>query len=149
MIHGVGDDLNNSAIEIPMPIELPAWNEAHTRKTPIPHATAAGLPHFFLTIIRKETSEAIPILAAIAVKMIIKKIATTTIHNRSNPKSAPNLEVIVTLLGPKTSAAVIMPGPSTPSQFLNLMVNGVDEEGVSAVSAVSCSFDFKEFWSIS
>lgn len=134
---------------MPMPIELPAWKEAHTRKTPIPQATAAGLPHFFLTIMRKETSEAIPILAAIAVKMTIKKIATTTIHNKSNPKSAPNLEVIVTLLGPKTSAAVIMPGPSTPSQFLNLMVNDFDEEGVSAVAAASCSFDLKGLSSIS
>jgi hypothetical protein len=61
MIHGTGEESNNSAIEIPMPIELPSF------------------------------------------------------------------EVIVTLLGPKTRAAVIIPGPNTLSQFLNRVASGLDE----------------------
>ena len=133
MIHGPGEDLKSSAIEIPIPIEFPAWKEAHTRNTPTPEATAAGRPHLFLISVRKETSEAMPILAAMAVKMTIKKIATTMIHRRSNPNSAPSLEVMVTLLGPNTRAAVIKPGPSTPSHDVNLFLVDADFFGVTIV----------------
>jgi hypothetical protein len=46
----------------------------------------------------------------------MKKIATTTNHSSEYPYNAPIFDVIVILLGPKTNAAVIMPGPRERSQ---------------------------------
>lgn len=77
---------------------------------------------------------AMPILLDIAVKITIKKMATTMIHSSSKPYCAPSLDVIVTLLGPKTRAAVIIPGPKTPNQALNC--RAMDFGGLTALTEV-------------
>ncbi len=48
---------------------------------------------------------------AIDVNTYIKKKASATIHKSENPYNDPDLDVMVILLGPKTKAAVINPGP--------------------------------------
>ena len=44
--------------------------------------------------------------------MVIKNMANRTTQSRLYPYSEPSLDVIVILLGPKTTAAIIIPGPS-------------------------------------
>ncbi len=46
-------------------------------------------------------------------------MATTTIQSRLYPYTAPIFDVMVILLGPKTTAAVIIPGPNDNIHFLN------------------------------
>ena len=118
MIHGVLVVWVNSAIEMPIPIELPAWKDAVTKKTPKPIATPAFLPHFCLMVVNNDWSMAMPMRADMVVKMAIKKTASTIIQINEYENSAPSLEVIVILLGPKTNAAVIMPGPKDSNHLL-------------------------------
>lgn len=74
--------LVGSAKVIPIPIELPAWKAAATRKIPIPTAIPIGFPHLSLIVVSKDLLVAIPIRDDICIKTIIKKIATTIIQRR-------------------------------------------------------------------
>lgn len=119
MIQGVVLVWVNSARATPTPTELPAWKEVQTRKTPIPITIPAPFPQRAFIELSKDCCVAYPILADMLVNITMKNMATAMIHNRENPKLAPSLEVMVILLGPKTSAAIINPGPRPFSQEMN------------------------------
>jgi hypothetical protein len=52
-IHGIGEVPLASAIDIPTPIEFPAWKEDVTKNTPAPKNNTTALPHFCLMVVRK------------------------------------------------------------------------------------------------
>ena len=108
---GVMDVSDSSEKAIPAPTVFPAWNEATTKKILIPINTATGLPHRFRIVVNSDTSVASPIRIAMLTKTIIKKAAIPITHKKAFPYPAPSFEITVRLPGPKTSAAVINPGP--------------------------------------
>jgi hypothetical protein len=103
--------LKSSAKASPAPIEFPDWKEAVTRKIPVPVKYDNFLPYFLFMILIRVISDDTPIFEAMDVKMTIKKVDMITIQSNLNWKEAPSFDAIVRLPGPKTRAAVIIPGP--------------------------------------
>ena len=116
-IQGVALMLNSSAKAIPAPMELPAWKEEVMRKIPIPMRIAQSWPKRPRISSIREDSCLKPMRAESRVYDIIRNMAITITQIMEYPKLDPNFVFTVRLPGPKTKAAVMIPGPIDSKNF--------------------------------